>query len=809
MTRRRRRLPTRLGPVVGRRPGLLEGPVGRGSGARRRTQWRRRRWFKPAHRTGPPMGARARSRLEAWRRALRAQSVRRRARPAKPARRPPPRQPRMRPRKSLSQRMLPSGEPSPPRTVVRLRVTGLVVAALFSLMFVRLWYLQVLDTSSYSRTVTANQLRPVEVPAARGLILDRNGAELVGDQVTEDITLSRVSAEQHPAVVSSLATLLGVSVAQIQADLANPQYSLYKPVPILTNAPMQDVLYIGEHASQFPGVSTVADTNRTYPMGQTGAQMLGYLGQIQKLEPGYQLGDVVGLSGLEAQYQSALRGTPGTERVEVDAAGQVVGSLGEIPPVPGDDLVTNIDTGLEQTLQSALDAQVAQLHSKGGAAVAMDPQTGAVLAMVSSPTYDPSWWTPNGITEAHYQQLQQNGSLNNYAIDGLYTPGSTFKLATATAALNDGLITPGYYFDDPGTYRLGNAVFHDALGEAPGPINITTAITISSDDFFYNLGVMFWDDYKTTGKYGETPIQDAANQLGYGDVTGIDLPGETTAARVDSPQVVAKEHQQDPAAYPDGSWYAGNNLEMAFGQGGTVITPIEQAVAYSTFANGGTRYVPQIGAGLVDPGGKVVKTFTPKVADHVNYSPADYQAMLAGFQGVVDNPAGTAYAPFVGFPLSTFPLGGKTGTASVAGGQPTSWFVGFGPLPHPQYVITAVISGGGYGEAAAAPVVRQAFDYVVAHPESPVHLALPPSPPGSSSCPPPSSSSGASGASVPSGRGPGPTTTTTTACPHQAGAAPTASAARRAASSPGGTALTSTSSASSASDRPRAPPPSL
>jgi penicillin-binding protein 2 len=718
----------------------------------------------------------------------------------------------MRPRKSVAQRMLPSGEPSPPRTVIRLRVTGLVVAALFSLMFVRLWYLQVLDTSSYSRTVTANQIRPVEVPAPRGLILDRNDATLVGDQVTEDITLSRVSAQQHPEVVSSLATLLGESTTQIQADLANTQYSLYKPVPILENAPMQDVLYIGEHAAQFPGVSAVADTNRTYPMGNTGAQMLGYLGQIQKLKPGYQLGDVVGLSGLEAQYESSLRGTPGTDRVEVDAAGQVVGSLGESLPAPGDDLVTNIDTGLEQTLQSALDAQIAQLHSKGGAAVALDPRTGAVLALVSAPSYDPTWWTPNGISTAHYDELLSTGALNDNAIDGLYTPGSTFKLATATAALNDGLITPGFYFDDPGYYALGNSVFHDALGEHPGSINVTTAITVSSDDFFYNLGVLFWDQ---RGKYGQTPIQDAANQLGYGDVTGIDLPGESHDARVDSPQVVAKEHAQDPAAYPDGQWFTGNNLEMAFGQGGTVITPLEQAVSYATFANGGTRYAPQIGAGLVDSAGKVVAQFQPRAEGHVSYAPANYQAMLQGFEGAVDNPNGTAYPVFRGFPLSTFPVAGKTGTASVTGGQPTSWFVGFGPVGDPKVVITAVISGGGYGEAAAAPVVRAGFDYVVAHPESPAHLALPPSLPGSSSCPPPSSTAGTAraaggAASRTSGsHGAASTTTTTVPCPGGAAAPATTSARARPPSGPGRTALTSTSSGSAASDRPRAPPAPL
>jgi penicillin-binding protein 2 len=685
----------------------------------------------------------------------------------------------MRPKRSGVGRVMPGAQPAPPRTIVRLRVVGLVMAVLFSLMFVRLWYLQVLDTSSYARTVTANQLRPVEVPAARGLIVDRGGQTMVGDQVTQDITLSRVSAQQHPGVVAALATLLGTPPTQIQSDLNNPQYSLYKPVPIMENAPISDVLYIGEHAAQFPGVSTVADTSRTYPMGTTAAQMLGYMGQIQKLRPGYQLGDQVGLNGLEAQYESQLRGTPGIERVEVDAHGDVVGNLGETPPVPGADLVTNIDSGLEQTLQQALDAEVQSVGTgKGGAAVALDPQTGAVLALVSSPSYDPSWWTPNGISVAHYQQLEQSGSLNDNAIDGLYTPGSTFKLATATAALNSGLISPGYVYDDTGSYTIpgcasggaGCATYHDNEGEAAGAISVSGALTVSSDIFFYNLGVMFWDQ---RGHYGETPIQDAANALGYGAVTGIDLPGETHLARVDSPQVVAREHAQDPAAYPNGQWFTGNNLEMAFGQGGTVITPLEQAVAYATFANGGTRYAPEIGAGFIDSSGKVAGTVAPKATGHVNYAPASYQAMLNGFIGAVQSPRGTAYSAFAGFPLGTFPLAGKTGTATTNEQQPNSWFVGWGPLPSPQYLIAVIVEGGGYGSSAAAPVVRTGFDYLVAHPETAPRLALPPS--GTpATCPVPGSGAPSTSTTTTT-TSPGGATTTTVPCP----AAGAASAARR------------------------------
>ena len=671
----------------------------------------------------------------------------------------------MRPRRSVVDRVMSVSEPSAPRTVIRLRVLGLAVLALFGLLFTRLWYLQVLNTSAYSQTVTANQVRQVEVPAPRGLILDRTDNIMVGDQVTRDITLSRVSAQQHPAVVGQLAALLGLSSAQIEADLANVQYSPYKPVPIMENAPIEDVLYIGEHASMFPGVSSVADTNRSYPMGQTGVQTLGYVGQISSGQlqahqaDGYQLGDLYGQSGLEAQYESALRGRPGIQRVEVNAHGQVVGSLGVSPPTSGYDLVTNIDAGLQQTLQQALDSEIASLHgtSHSGAAVALDPQTGAVLALVSSPTYDPTWWT-NGISTAHFRQIQASGAQNDNATQGLYTPGSTFKLATATAALQTGLISPGYVFDDTGAYTIpgcavggaGCAVYHDNEGEAAGYVTVSRALTVSSDIFFYNLGVQFWQQQ---GRYGQTPIQEAANALGYGGATGIDIPNETHLGRVDSPQVVQREHAQDPKDYPNGRWFTGNNLELAFGQGGTVITPLEQAVAYATFANGGTRYVPQIAAGLVDAQGKVAKTVTPKVAGHISLSSSTYQAMLQGFEGVVNDAKGTAYSAFQGFPLSTFPLAGKTGTATTNEQQPNSWFIGWGPLPNPQYLIAVLVQGGGYGAVAAAPVVRQGFDYLVAHPEGLTQLARPVTAPAPAAGP--ASSGPANGATGPVGSTPG------------------------------------------------------
>ncbi len=672
--------------------------------------------------------------------------------PRPPSHRKQARQPKLRQSRFSVEAVLDAPDTSAARPGLRLRVTGIIVAGLFALLGLRLWTLQVLQAPAAAQAVSANQIRTVAVDPTRGLILDRYGNALVNNRVVEQITLSRVAAAQHPEVVGRLGALLGQTPAQIQATLADPRFSPYKPVPVLDGAPLSDILYIKEHQDDFPGVSSVQTTERTYPQlelpgpAQTGypaAQTLGYVSTINAAElqsrqsQGYQAGDAFGQSGLEYQYETELRGVSGRQELEVDPHGRVVGTLKTTPAVPGDNLVTNIDTNLQQVADNALASQIATLRNSydgqcnnnagcypaatEGAVVVMDPQSGAVYAMSSYPSYNLSEWV-GGLSAAQNAQLFGPASMEptlNRAIQGTYTPGSTFKLNTATAALNTGLITPGFSYYDSGTFKTPDClynsttcVFHDNAGEPTGTYDISSALTVSSDDFFYNLGYLF---YAKAAQYGQTPIQDQAAQYSLGELTGIDLPGEVQG-RVDSQPERVKLHAANPKAFPNTTWYTGENIEMAFGQGGTYITPIEQAVAYATFANGGTRYAPQVGAAVVSPSGKVVKRFTPQVTGHVPMSPADRQAMLAGFSGAVNSSDGTAY----GVPgLASFPGGvaGKTGTADTEiGKEPTGWFVGFGPIASPQYVVVCVIDQAGYGATAAAPVVGQIFNYLAAHP---------------------------------------------------------------------------------------------
>jgi penicillin-binding protein 2 len=674
------------------------------------------------------------------------------------------RQPRMRASRFTMEAVLDAPDSSEARPGLRLRIVGIAMVGLFAVLGLRLWALQVLQAPAAAQAVVANQIRSVPVTPTRGLILDRNGNPLVGNAYTEQITLSRLAAQRDPAVIGRLAALVGKTPAQIDAAIANQQYSLYKPVPILNRAPPEDIVYIKEHQSEFPGVSSVQTTQRTYPQNQLpgpalgsypAAQVVGYVGTINSAElksratQGYLAGDAFGQSGLEYQYETVLHGTPGTQKLEVDPKGQVAGVLKSTPSQPGANIVTNIDTNLQQVADDALATQVESLKktydpacrdvqgnkagcypgATGGAVVVMNPKTGAVYAASSYPSYNPAVWV-GGIAQAAYSVLSDplnNEPLINRAISGLYTPGSTFKLNTATAALQTGLFSPTTPYIDNGTfktpgcqYNSTTCIFHNSVGDPPGTYNVSSALTVSSDDFFYNLGYLF---YAESAKYGVTPIQDTAASYSLGQLTGIDLPAEVKG-RVDSQAVRIKLHAANSKAFPNTTWYTGENIEMAFGQAGTFITPIEQAVAYSTFANGGTRYAPQVAAAVVSPSGKVIAKIAPQVTGHVALSPSTFQALMTGFTGVVQSSIGTAYGAFQGL---NFPggLAGKTGTAdTVKGKEPTAWFVGFGPTADPQYVVVCVIDQAGFGSTAAAPVVRDVFSYLASHPIGPA--AVPP-----------------------------------------------------------------------------------
>ena len=609
---------------------------------------------------------------------------------------------------------------------LRLGVLGMVVLSLFCALLARLWYLQVLASPTLKVEAQHNSVAVVYTEAPRGRILDRNGKVLADNRVVLALVANREEIAKKPEVLDRLSWLLGVPVPVLGERMADERYSRFKPVPVALDVPKDKLIYVREHQWEFPGIDGVQLTERWYPHGSIAAHVLGTVGEIndEELEArkslGYKAGDTIGKSGIELTYETELRGAPEIAKLEVDSVGRVKRSLGNQPAVQGDDIRLNIDLDIQRLAEESL-AQALELARKstdfltgkrflasGGSVVVTDPRDGSVIAMASNPTYDPNEFT-NGISVRRFQELNDPAGhypLNNRAIQGLYAPGSTFKLATSVAAMRHGLITARDTYNDQGTYVVGPQSFSNARGARNGLVDVSKALTVSSDVFYYWLGERFWDN---RGRLGPSAVQDVARSLGMGQLTDIDLPYEGNG-RIDEPSSRERLHKENPTAFPFPEWYTGYNLNMAVGQGDTQITPLQLANSYATFANGGTVFAPRVGDAVVDRKGQVLREIDAKVLGRTELPASILQPLMAGFQGVISDPIGTGFGAFAGFPLAQFPVAGKTGTAEVAGKFDTSLFTAYAPANAPRYVITVVMEEAGLGASAAAPVARRVLE---------------------------------------------------------------------------------------------------
>ena len=626
---------------------------------------------------------------------------------------------------------------------LRLSVVGVIVVSLFSALFARLWYLQVMDTDTFQALATQNQKRVIYEPAPRGRILDRQGRPMVDNRGYQAITVKRIDVKDKPEVVTRLAALLALPREELEKRIADLRYSPYKPVPVAENVPEDLIVYLREHSADFPGVEAATVAERTYPHGALGAHLLGYVGEINDKElaaregDGYRLGDDIGKTGIEAAYESDLRGTPGRVELEVDANGRVLTPpLSSRPPLQGMDVQLTIDLDVqalaEDSLAKGLEAARARYDrnfakhflAPAGSVVVLDPRDGSVLAMASSPTYNPADFV-NGIRPDVFAALQDPANfypLNNRALQGQYAPGSTFKLVTALAALRAGLIAPNTTFVDEGSYRIRNCrgekcVYRNAGNRAWGRINLSRALTVSSDAFFYDLGATFWE----RGGPARTAIQAAARDVGFGTRTGIELGGELRG-RIPDPESRKRLHTEYPDKFPNGDWRTGDNVNLSIGQGDTAVTPLQLANSYASFANGGTVFNPRVAARVLEPNGRPLREIQSKVLNKVVIDPSHRSVIDQGLRQAVLDAEGTATGAFAGFPVNTFPIAGKTGTAEVRTKQDTALFVAYAPAANPQYVVAVVMEEAGFGGSSAAPVARRIFEGLAGTPPGPVRL---------------------------------------------------------------------------------------
>ena len=631
-----------------------------------------------------------------------------------------------------------SGFGSAENSRLRLAVLGVVVLSLFAALFTRLWYLQVMDSETFRVQAEQNQVQFVYEEAPRGRILDRQGRVVVDNRVSEAVTVNRQALKGHEdEVIPRLAAVLRITEQELRERIADQRYSPYKPVPVAEGVAEETIVYLKEHRADFPGVDEAKLAERSYPFGTLAAHALGYVGEINDSElrdrkgKGYRLGDSIGKSGVEQSYEDDLRGLPGITKLEVDSRGRVLRTLARRPPEQGNDLQLTIDIDVQKLAEESLAQGLERARERfdentkknfiapAGAVVVLDPRDGSVLAMASNPTYDPASFV-NGISPDVFRGLQDPAGhfpLNNRAIQGQYAPGSTFKLVTALAALRRGLINERTTYDDKGSLRVGNRTFRNA-GEFPwGRVNLSRALAVSSDVFFYTLGASFWNQ---RGQYGETVIQETAQEIGMGQKTGVPLSSEAKG-RISDPAGRKRLHEARPDAFPEGRWFAGDNVNLAIGQGETVVTPLQLGVSYATFANGGSVHQPQVAARVLRQDGTPVREIDDVVVRRVDLPPAVRNPILAGLRGAITDPKGTAHPAFVGF--NAFPVAGKTGTAQVSTKQDTAVFTAFAPADNPQYVISVVMEEAGFGGAVAAPVARRIFAGLAGKPVEAVQLA--------------------------------------------------------------------------------------
>ncbi|GAA2168580.1 penicillin-binding protein 2 [Pedococcus bigeumensis] len=647
-------------------------------------------------------------------------------------------------------------------------VLALVVLCFVGALLGRLGQVQIAGHADYRAAAATVNTRTVTEAAVRGRILDRNHTPLVDNTTETVVTVDRAvladSADGGRDLVKRVAQVVAAPFDQLWGRTqlcgvagAPPAPvcwagSAYVPIPLVSGVDPRKALSLLERPDLYPGVGVSALPVRDYPAERTvnAAHLLGYLGRSDADDVRTSRGaigdlDLVGRSGLEQQYDRQLRGAPGTTIVAVDPRGIVTGELEHSDPVPGEDLVTNLDARVQSAAEKALATAVAGARRRGeradsAAAVVLDVTNGAVVAAASYPSYDPQVWTGGvGVRElARLTDPRAGTPLVSRVTSAAFSPASTFKVVSLPAAVAAGNSLGGTY-NCTSSYTIGNRRFANFESRAYGPISLRQAIEVSCDTIFYDFAYRSWLAQGGLGATSDTrdPFVEMADRFGLGRRTGIDLPGEQAGripdrrwkqdqweqtrvetckrARSGYPEVAATDPSR--AAYlkelavencrTGFQFRAGDAANFAIGQGDITVTPLQMAQVYAAIANGGTLWTPQVARAFVTPGG-ATHPVAPVKAGTVAF-PAGTLAFLHGALGGVVT-KGTARGAFAGFPLGQWPVAGKTGTAEAFGKQDTSWFVSYAPTTRPRYAVAVVVSQGGTGAQAAAPAARAIHD---------------------------------------------------------------------------------------------------
>lgn len=573
----------------------------------------------------------------------------------------------------------------------RLNVISYIIILVVAVLIGRMAYLQIYEGEHYANLADGNRIRIVPSVAPRGTFYDRNGVMMVTNRPGFAVSLLPLTEPISDDVINRLSILLNVPKEEINKKI--DAHVGFDPIRIKTGIGPEIFSIIAEQKDLYPGVVVEVLPVREYIYKELAVHVFGYVSEIndEELEAKkdsphkYKMGDIIGKAGLERLYDMELRGEDGGEQVEVDVTGKPVDVLGKKYPVPGCDLHLTIDKEIQAAAEKAVDETLVAVGAKGAAAVAMNPQTGEVLAMVSRPAFDPNLFV-GGISSKNWNVINNNPNhpMDNKAITGEYPPGSTFKIVTGTAALAEHVVTPEEKIFDSGKHWIVDK--GNADGEALGWINFEEAMAHSDNVYFYEMG----------NRLGIDRLEKYSRMFGLGKPTGINLLFEAEG-------LVASQAYKRRVF--DEDWYLAETFDAAIGQGFNSVTPIQAAMVMGQIAADGKRFKPYLVKRIVDPDGKTIKEFKPEKVSELEVEPEYIRLVQKGLRGV--NKYGTGASVFRGFPVD---IAGKTGTAENPHGRDHGWFVAYGPFDNPSVVVAVIVEQGGYGATSAAPIARRILD---------------------------------------------------------------------------------------------------
>lgn len=595
---------------------------------------------------------------------------------------------------------MPTIERSPLNLTVRVWTSLAVCAVCFFVLVVRLWYLQIIKGEFFRDRSENNRLRTIYVPAPRGLIVDRNGEVLVRNRPSFNVDLVVEDSPDPAATVRALAEIIGEQPDVLLEKLSNQnKRRRFEPKLLLRDVSRDTVALIEAQRHRLPGVITSVVPAREYVHGSLAAHLIGYIREIsgeQLKNPvysGYRPGELIGQYGVEAKLERFLQGERGSQTVVVNATGNKIGEGFHKHDIPG----SNITLTIDQRVQVAADKA---LEGKRGAVVAMDVRSGEILAMSSAPSFAPEMFTSE-ISKEEWADLTDpsHSKLTNRAIQGVYPPGSVFKIFVAIAALSEGVITQSESTNCPGFLQFGKRTFHCHKHSGHGATSLYDAMVQSCDVYFYTVGQ----------RLGIDRIYHYAHDIfRLGELTGIDL-AEENPGLIPSPEWKERYFRKKE----DQKWYPGETLPVAIGQGAVTTTPLQLATALAAVVNGGNVLIPKAIRRVVTADGRELQGLdsSDEKTRHIDIEPWVLSAVKRSLQGVVEDPRGTGHR--AALPKeSNITVGGKTGTAQAASrearlrNEDHAWFAGYAPADKPEIVVVALVESAGHGGSVAAPVVH-------------------------------------------------------------------------------------------------------